>query len=340
MRYQYDINKGIQKLKTKTALAVSGATLGITGLLMALLMPLAAHAAPVAVYNNIPSPTAGNYVSQAFEATQTSEFGGQVQFAGSATNPTVTVLMSSWGCQSGGWSTDNCVTTPGATFSEPITLNVYSVGSGNSVGALAASQTQTFNIPYRPSADSVNCTGDQAGEWYSATDHSCYNGFATPISFNLSGTLPNPAIISVAYNTSDYGYAPYGDVTACHSTSGGCGYDSLNVALTDPDSVPSIVAPSVGSDPQPNNVYAYAAGSYGYCDGAGDTGPTNVFRETAACWTGYQPMFKVTVNTLSKDDCKNNGWQTMTDANGKHFKNHGDCVSYFATNGKNTAAGQ
>jgi len=41
----------------------------------------------------------------------------------------------------------------------------------------------------------------------------------------------------------------------------------------------------------------------------------------------------------SKDACKNNGWKTLQDANGKTFKNQGDCVSYFATGGKNTANG-
>lgn len=36
-----------------------------------------------------------------------------------------------------------------------------------------------------------------------------------------------------------------------------------------------------------------------------------------------------------KDQCKKGGWQTITDANGNHFKNQGDCVSYVATGGKN-----
>ena len=36
------------------------------------------------VYNNIPKPIPGNVASLGFEATQTSEFGGQVQFAGDA----------------------------------------------------------------------------------------------------------------------------------------------------------------------------------------------------------------------------------------------------------------
>jgi hypothetical protein len=40
-----------------------------------------------------------------------------------------------------------------------------------------------------------------------------------------------------------------------------------------------------------------------------------------------------------KDSCKNSGWKTMSDSNGRKFKNQGDCVSYFATNGKNLASG-
>jgi choice-of-anchor C domain-containing protein len=34
--------------------------------------------------------------------------------------------------------------------------------------------------------------------------------------------------------------------------------------------------------------------------------------------------------------CKNGGWKTMVE---KHFKNQGDCVSYFATKGKNLGSG-
>jgi hypothetical protein len=42
---------------------------------------------------------------------------------------------------------------------------------------------------------------------------------------------------------------------------------------------------------------------------------------------------------VSADDCKNGGWQNHTDAEGRPFKNQGDCVSYVATGGTNTAAG-
>lgn len=37
--------------------------------------------------------------------------------------------------------------------------------------------------------------------------------------------------------------------------------------------------------------------------------------------------------------CKNGGWRTMVDNRGHHFRNQGDCVSWFATHGKNQGSG-
>ena len=38
--------------------------------------------------------------------------------------------------------------------------------------------------------------------------------------------------------------------------------------------------------------------------------------------------------------CKNGGWRTMVDSRGHHFKNQGDCVSYFASKGRNSGSGE
>ena len=46
----------------------------------------------------------------------------------------------------------------------------------------------------------------------------------------------------------------------------------------------------------------------------------------------------VTESVPIKDDCKNGGWESMIDNAGNSFKNQGDCVSYFATKGKNLGA--
>jgi len=337
---RYNIRTGVKKIKTKTALSISVITLGIAGLGGALaFIPALSNAASTVVYNSIPSPSAGNYTSEAFEAQSASEFGGQVQMTGTATNPTVTVQMSSWGCQNGNWFSDNCVTTPGSNFSEDITLNVYSVGASNALGTKIVTATKTFQIPFRPSADDTHCTGPNTadgftgsgpnGEWFSSIDNKCYNGLVTPVVFNLTGTIPQNAIITVAYNTTHFGYNPIGESAPCFGTPAGCGYDSLNVALTGPV--------TVGSQPDATDAYLNSTWTGAYCDnGVSGTGS---LRLDTGCWTGFQPNIKVEVNTPDKDNCKNNGWKTMLDANNRHFKNQGDCVSYFATNGRNTAAG-
>ena len=200
------------------------------------------------IYDSTVSPLPGNQVSESFEATQTSQFGNQVAFSSGSGRilTSAVVTLSSWGCQSGGWSTDDCSTTPGSTFSEPITLNLYNVGAGGTaVGSRITTLTKTFNIPYRPSADinyTTDCANDAAadsvpvsdfaGTWFDASDGHCYNGFATNVTFTFGHTrVPSKLIYGIAYNTSDYGASPYGDSTACHSSAAGCGYDSLNVAL-------------------------------------------------------------------------------------------------------------
>jgi hypothetical protein len=252
------------------------------------------------VYDSIVNPSTGNLPSWAFQATGTAEFGNQITFAGTArVLDNVVVQMSSWVCGNlqGGTS---CATTPGATFTEPITLNIYNAPAlGNSApegtlitpGARIASETVTFAIPYRPSADNVNCTGANAGAWYDtdidqATGNpiGCLNGLLDDITFNFGHlTLPNNVVYGIAYNTTTYGYQPYGNTNPCDAATS-CGYDGLNVGLTTASS------PSVGSDPDPGSLFHNAAGTYGYCDGGTSPGAgVGVFRldspgPNLQCW--------------------------------------------------------
>jgi hypothetical protein len=257
----------------------------------------AASANAATVYNDIPpaTPVNGNVVSQAFQATQAAEFGGQVGLAGTQRqDPTITVLMSSWGCgTSGTWNGGDCVTTAGATFSHPITLNLYSVlPNTGEPGGLIASVTQTFNVPFRPSANPA-CTGGNAGKWTPNGGTNCFNGFATPITFNLTGrgiSLPDHVIVSVAFNTTNWGYQPIG-TQPCDSTSNGCGYDSLNVGVANNGSP---IPPTAGTQPRPDDAYYNSATAGQYCS---PSGPANVFRLDAGCWTGLQPAFQVDATT-------------------------------------------
>ena len=244
----------------------SGRASRLTGTLVATAVLLitagVANAAAEGVYNNIPTPFPGNLPSWGFQATQTSEFGGQVHLAGSdRKNPTVTVTMSSWACVTGTWNGNNCATPKGRKFGWPVTISLYQVGPENSVGPLIAKASKRFKMPYRPSA-SPECTGEFAGEWYSVASASCFNGRAFKIKLGLKvAKLPENVIIGVAYNTTTYGAEPQG-TQPCSSSSAGCPYDSLNVAIREAGEG----GPSVGSDPAPADDYVNSTTASNYCE--------------------------------------------------------------------------
>ena len=277
------------------------------------------------IYDSTVNPQPGNLPSVGAEAYAFDQFGDGITFAGTVRRAkTVTVTMSSWGCQSGNWYSNNCVTTPGATFPQSITLNIYAAGSPGP-GAVLATRTQTFAIPFRPSASAI--CGD--GTWYDSSSGTCFNGLANNISFDLTSLnliLPNSVVYGVVYNTSHYGPTPIGESPPCFSTPAGCPYDSLNIALA-----PVV---TVGTKPFFNTVYQNSSIGAEYCDnGLAGTGTFRLDSPTSACWAGYVPAAQVVAYTIvtSKDQCKNDGWQSVSRANGSSFKNQGDCIQYVNT---------
>lgn len=277
-------------------MAVTGALAG--------LMATAAMAEAAVVYDNVPSPLPGNVVSEAFQATSTSEFGGQIRLDGTERqDPSVKVTMSSWGCQSlpGGV----CTSTAGATFSHPLTLNLYSVLPSGEPGGLIASVTQTFAIPYRPTSDpGCGPSSNPGGGWSPTSPPDCYSGIASNVTFDLSGrgiSLPDRVIATLAYRTSNYGKPALG-TQPCSSSPQGCPYDSLNVGLNGP--------PTVGSLPRPDDTYADSTWTGAYCDN-GAAG-TDALRLDPGCWYStnpgdgdYQPAIQVSAVQTSGQDGAN-----------------------------------
>ena len=270
----------------KLAIGVSTA-----GALLVPAMTVSAAGAPAQIYNSSLNIAAtGNVASVGGEAYSFSEFGNEVELAGNHLGKVV-VNLSSWGCQTGSWNNDNCGTVPGAKFNEPITFNIYASPprGSNTPGALIATRTQTFAIPYRPSANFAHCTGAQAGEWWDSTLSSCFNGKLVAVTFNFPAmTLHNTDVVfGIAYNTTHYGYAPIGEGAPCFGTSGGCGYNSLNIALSQDDNSGFGGNVTTGSDRYPGTVYQNASFGGDYCDGG--TAGTGTFRidspaPTASCW--------------------------------------------------------
>jgi hypothetical protein len=240
------------------------------------------------VYKNIPTSLPGNTVSQGFECCQTSEFGGQVKFPENTPrrNPTIKIGLSSWACVGGEAEGNNCFTPAGSKFNQSVTLNVYQVGPSNSVGTEVITKTQTFSMPYRPSASSKCTTGESKGGWYGSDGlggKACFHGKLFFIKFTTSGLLPeSSAIVTVTYNTRDYGYHPTG-------VSGPA--DSLNVALTTPNA--PFGPPSVGEYGNPNEDYAY---SFYEHEDPMCGGQLGVLGPTGHCDNGYQPLMAISAS--------------------------------------------
>ncbi len=175
-------------------------------------------------------PGVGNIPSLGVEAYSFNQIGDEVILKRVAKINSVSVQLSDWACETGSWNTNDCVTTPGATFTTPITLNIYKASSTNSStgettpGGLLLTKTKTFAIPFRPSA-STHCTGTEAGEWFK-NGQGCFNGLAHTITFTLSGLktkLPRDVVWGVSYNSDNSGPEPIGSTNSPE--------DSLNVGL-------------------------------------------------------------------------------------------------------------
>jgi hypothetical protein len=232
------------------------------------------------------APGVGNIPSLGVEAYSFNQIGDEVILRRTATIKTVSVQLSDWACQAGTWDhvADNCLTTPGATFTTPITLNVYRASSTDSLGEttpgrLILTKTKTFTIPYRPSADNVHCTGagdtGHQGEWFK-NGQGCFNGLAHTITFTLSGLhakLPKDVVWGVTYNSDTSGPNPIGLTNSPE--------DSLNVGL----------APKVRAGHQrfPGGLFWDTRYPGNSCGTPFVPGDFNLDRADATCWAGYVP---------------------------------------------------
>jgi choice-of-anchor C domain-containing protein len=116
-----------------------------------------------------------------------------------------------------------------------------------------------------------------------------------------------------------------------------------------PDGLPTVKTLDVSATGGTTASYSYDA-SLNSLSNMNWTQETYTFLATSATTTlsfisttatAFGPAIDAVVVTESvpvKNDCKQGGWQTMIDNQGNSFKNQGDCVSYFATKGKNLGA--
>jgi len=200
------------------------------------------------------------------------------------------VLFNSYACEdSPQWNNQYCLTTvPGHFFTHEITGNIY---DPSDLTTPIASATQTFQIPYRPSADLNLCkdaSDNPTGAFFNPVSGNCEFSKKVLLTFtnwNVKPNLSGNVVWTVAFNTSDYGATPLRPA-ACNATVAGCPYDSLNVGTK---SFPG--APYVGTDTDPAGAVLSSTWTGAYCDsGVGGTGS---LRLDTGCWTGFRPLGEI-----------------------------------------------
>ena len=245
-----------------------------------------------AAYNAIPTdvehcapPSLG------FEANQVAEFGDRVTLdtTGGTNLLSMTVDFQSYGCSdSGHWNTgatEPCVTTSGETFTVPggITAKIYSVVGGTLGPVIATSDVLNPAIPFRPTADPINCPGpggnganDVGSRWFDPVSGACNYSLSVPLTFTFPAgttfTSGQEVVWTVQFDTTHYGYSPIGEATTCFASAPGCGYDSLNVGAKSYSG-----APYAGTDVNEDVAYLSTGGSL-----ATDTG-----------WIGFRPLGQI-----------------------------------------------
>jgi hypothetical protein len=236
-----------------------------------------------AIYDSNPHPLPGNVASQGFECCSTSQFGDEIKFTGTArTLKSATVTMSSWAIHSvySGFPGD------AAGWNQPLTLKLYAVGPGDTLGTVLLTRTQLFHIPWRPEPDSVQCPtrtitsyadpptnsipiygyGYKYQSTPGAPDTNCFNGKANQVVFDLKTlhvTVPDNVIWEVSFNTQTVGSPPIGAKGP---------YNSLNVGAQG-------LGASIGTDLDLDTVFI---------NGAAVT--------NASVWHGYTPEIAFTAN--------------------------------------------
>lgn len=210
------------------------------------------------VYNSIPAPYPGNLPSLGYQATSTQEFGDDILLGGTSRNlQSVTIALSSWANQQ-----SNPGVGDSTGYDYPITLNLYNAGDASGPGSLIATKTVTAHIL-----------------WHTPNG---FNGTLFNVDFDFSAdgiTLPDELVYGVAFNTQTHGYNPTG-------VSGPA--NSLNFGLAE-------VAPTVGTDVDPDKVYWNTSYAGFYSDGG--AGGVNTFRVDTG-WTGYTPAIQINTSAV------------------------------------------
>lgn len=148
---------------------------------------------------------------------------------------------------------------------------------------------------------------------------------ATPTIYQLVGISPLESLTPDTLNTFDLSSSPIpviaGDLLGLHVEGNvSCAFYTGNTATGSADLI------QIGTGPTPG------VGADETLNQSGQAAELNI---VATVEVTTPPIFV----PATANQCKGGGWLKLTDSVGTPFKNQGDCVSFVATGGTNTAAG-
>jgi choice-of-anchor C domain-containing protein len=225
-------------------------------------------------------------------------FGLGIAFGGLAAIALVGATLAFSGLTNGSFEDGNYVDN-GSGF-EQLNAGDASI-TGWTVDAGSVDWIGTYWTAQAPSM-SIDMSGTEPGTISQTFDTTIGNTYT--VSFYLSGNpAGDPAVKTL-------------DVSATGGTTDSYTYDTTGNDLTNMN---------------------WAAESYSFLATSAST-TLSFVSTTAGAFGPALDNVVVTETVPVKSDCKDGGWQTMIDTAGNHFKNQGDCVSFFATKGKNLGA--
>lgn len=414
---KYDIRTGAKKIKTKTALAISGATLGFTGLAMAVVVPFGAKAAgpqvivtptnqqgwstadtrPGGAVNFVVDPTAqSNPNNGALQLTTNLTTTAKAQYLHSANEPLANVTELSY------YTKQNSAVFAGGDPSYQLVVNLNGATGFTTFvyepyqnGVVTPGVWQSWDVDSGMfwSSRTVTCSsggvvaGGGGAPFYtlSQINTMCPNAVAIGFGVNIGSNNPGYDVEAdlVNFNGTVYNFEPttitvtinkYIDGSQATSTSANGAFfpmvsswsDDINsgsgaytlgpVGFNSPNPYEAVTrdmtlgadysTSEVTSGPTVSTTCTVGGAPYalvGYT--TGDTlaaAKAGTPSSTSPAFTDLQNSKYVIVwnksctTPTNKDQCKNGGWHSF---NTPKFKNQGDCVSWFATNGRNPANG-
>lgn len=217
-------------------------------------------------------PNEDTYSAAAFEFP----FGGIVAFSPRPGGlKSIAAEIDSFTCEHGTYSLENCYTAnPSKKFSYELTASIYEVKEGDDEGALVASSTEKFKIPYRPTTN-VSCPATPEGKGFGVNCD--VGGYLATVDFKKfspsRAVLPERAIVVITDTPSDEAsdVVNVGLQTSYKEWDEALGPGDAGFISEEPANGG---VPSVGTDPFPEDAFVHGELAEGG-------------------WAGYQPVLRV-----------------------------------------------